>query len=92
MATTTMQTSETHHIHPIRIVIAIIIGIILLVTAISLYRHNHSVTTPTQSTEQINPNSSENTPPNNSVNQGNNPAQDSTPSPNGTNGAPMSSQ
>lgn len=93
MATTTrQQANETHHIHPIRIVIAIIIGIILLAVAITLYHHNHTVPTSSQSTNQMNPNSNHNTPPNNSVQQGGNPAQDTMPSPTGANGQPMSSQ
>lgn len=41
MAISTMQSHEPQHIHPIRIVIAIIIGIILLTIAITLYHHNH---------------------------------------------------
>jgi 4-amino-4-deoxy-L-arabinose transferase-like glycosyltransferase len=92
MPATTMHTQDTHRIHPVRIVLAVLIGIILLTIALLLYRHNHQLPVPTQPTNQMNPNSSQNTPPANSVQHGGNSFQDTTPSSNGTNGQPMSSQ
>lgn len=54
MATMTMHSRETNHIHPIRIVIAIIIGIIMLTVAITLYHHNHQSHAGAQPTNQTN--------------------------------------
>lgn len=86
------ETSEQKRLHPMRLIIAIILGIILLVIAITMYRGSHSAPAPAQSTDQMNPNSSRNIPPGGSVNKGGDQSQATTPSPNGTNGTPMSSQ
>jgi cytoskeletal protein RodZ len=77
---------------PFRIAAAIIIGILLLVIAVMLYTKHHQAETSPHSTQQTNPNTTQNVPPTGQVNQGSNPSNDTTASPNGTNGNPMSSQ
>jgi hypothetical protein len=75
---------ENQRLHPARKIIALVLAIVLISIAWTLYARNHHAPAPAQSTNQSNPNSSRNTPPGGSVTQGGDPSQDTTPNPNGT--------
>lgn len=84
-AHTMASTSEENHkIHPVRIIIAIILGIILLTIAAVLYNKNQKADAPIQPTTETRPNSIQNTPPNGSVTQDGDETSDTTPSSSGT--------
>lgn len=85
MATLT-QTHQPHRLSKQRIILGILLFIALLAIAWAVRTHVTSSDAPSQSTEQAQPNVEQNTPPTGQVNQGGDPTDDTTASPDGTNG------
>ncbi len=78
---TTMYPSN-HRISLRRIMIAVVVAIILVATALFLYQANQTADAPVQSTTEMQPSNAAS----DDVTRGGNPADDATPDPTGTGG------